>query len=164
MSAPLPSAAAPRSRCSPCATRTPRTRARPSSRLPGCMTPGARSSASPCRIRPRRMPCPRSCTPRPSRSWPTFILTTGSRSQRRRRACTRSGSTPATSASRTMSARWPRPAGSAASPSASASTAAAWKSACSKSTATRRRRHSSRAHRGTLTCCTGMILTTSPCR
>ena len=33
-----------------------------------------------------------------------------------------------------------------------------------KSMATRRRRHSSRAHRGTLTCCTGMILTTLPCR
>ena len=29
---------------------------------------------------------------------------------------------------------------------------AAWKSACSKSTATRRRRRSSRAHRGTSTC------------
>ena len=39
-----------------------------------------------------------------------------------------------------------------------------WKSVCSKSTVTRRRRHSSRAHRGTLTCCTGMILTTLPCR
>ncbi len=35
---------------------------------------------------------------------------------------------------------------------------------CSKSTATRRRRRSSRAHRGTLTCCTGMILMTLPCR
>ena len=44
------------------------------------------------------------------------------------------------------------------------STAAVWKSACSKSTATRRRRRSSRVRRGTLTCCTGMILTTSPCR
>lgn len=64
----------------------------------------------------------------------------------------------------TMSARWPRPAGSAASPSALASTAAVWKSVCSKSTATRRRRRSSRVRRGTLTCCTGMILTTSPCR
>ena len=36
--------------------------------------------------------------------------------------------------------------------------------ACSKSTVTRRRRRSSRVRRGTLTCCTGMILTTSPCR
>ena len=70
----------------------------------------------------------------------------------------------ATSASRTMSARWPRPAGSAASPSASASMEAVWKSVCLKSMATRRRRHSSRAHRGTLTCCTGMILTTLLCR
>ncbi len=33
-----------------------------------------------------------------------------------------------------------------------------------KSTVTRRRRHSSRARRGTLTCCTGMILTTLLCR
>ena len=93
-----PWAAARRFRSSPCATRTPRTRRRPSRRSSGWSRPGARLSVWPCRIWRRRRKLARSNAPSTSRWSRTFILTISLRSSARGRGWTRSASTPATSA------------------------------------------------------------------